>query len=188
MSNILFLDFDGPLYPRRLVQFTRNASDPTVQHFFEYNQKKESRVKIDYVWMDDAAVAMLNKLHAEAKGGIEIVVTSSWRLFLDGRLSVEELFNINGLYVPLHHDWCVDEQYQYDWGRPYEIRRWLDAHDDCNYAILDDPESGYMLDTPTQFGLDPWRCVMVDADVGIELKHYDMLHKIFVEKGLDTGS
>ena len=29
---------------------------------------------------------------------------------------------------------------------------------------------------------------MVDADVGIELKHYDMLHKIFVEKGLDTGS
>ena len=51
--------------------------------------------------MDDAAVAMLNKLHEETKGGIEIVVTSSWRLFLEcGRLSVEALFNINELYVP----------------------------------------------------------------------------------------
>lgn len=185
MSNILFLDLDGPVFPERVIKFhpLNTRDNETVRNFSKKHASPMYVDLIDYIHMDPIAVEMLNRLN-------EIhtfeVVTSSWHHFLNDATIFEELFEINGLNLTLHRDWITPKKMSSY--RINEVGWWIQRHPDCNWAVLDDPLSGgYLASTRdvAEYGLDPRRCVIVNPLVGMEIEHYNQLQNIF-NKTLDN--
>lgn len=192
--KVLFLDFDGPLWPDRTI-----VHHPGNRNKEKLNWAKEVMIQngdsfgaeiISYWKMDDVAVGMLNTI-------MEIepfytVVSSSWREFCS-KETVDYLFFMNNLKLQLHpRAWLTDiprEGYSPN-SREYVdrstlIRRWLDTHRDniTDYVVLDDKDSGGLLpraDKMQLLGLDPKKIVIVDYQMGISPDDYHQLCSVLI--------
>ena len=133
MNKVLFLDFDGPLFPERANVFHTNKF-PVPKEITEVDIKGI----ISYWKMDPIAVTMLNSLMELHQ--FDTVVSSSWRIVVD-KPSILALFKANNLNLELHKDW---ETRSITGGRGVEIKDWLGRHPEYKnrYVILDDPWSG----------------------------------------------
>ncbi len=192
MERVLFLDFDGPVWPDRVIKFhpdnhMDNAQLQYIIEQMELNGDTFGAKCMTYWRMDPVAVEMLNRL-------MEIqpfytVVSSTWREFCS-KETIQLLFNENGLNLELHKHWMTPlastfrESYvNKDMLRLMEIKRWLANHDDTvgPYAVLDDPSSGGVLMDDNHVrgvGMDPQAVVLVDPCIGMEMFHYDQLRKL----------
>ena len=192
MKNILFLDFDGPLFSDRVINHHPDncLSSPRLDYlkgFTSCNGDTFGAKVLTYWKMDETAVGMLNKLMK--LNPFETVVSSTWRS-LFGRLSIEELFRVNDLNLVLHDtQWCTEldisssRNYMSHDDRLIQIYRWINARKDeiLDYAILDDPMSGGSLSSDNMvesLGLKSKNVILVDPNIGIENWHYNRLRDI----------
>lgn len=161
MNPVLFLDFDGPLFPENLIPVSRPIT--------EYPGTKKLHGFITYWEMSATSVKQLNALYEIFP--FETVVSSSWKHYVE-KCQVEELFEANGLVLPIHEEWRTPDKFSSY--RINEICWWLDNHtkkvgDDriCPaHIILDDPWSGSYLDEYKSHGVaQPY---MIDPNVGID--------------------
>lgn len=178
--NILFLDFDGPLFPNRIIKFfSKNvSSNPDVIAFAQNHVNTIYIDQMDYIFMDPVAVEMLNRLNDIHS--FQTVISSTWGDIVKGRESVLRLFELNGLNLDLHSDWITPKKMSSN--RIHEVKWWLDDHNETNWAVLDDPWSAGFLAYPeqvTMFGMDPRRCVIVNPEIGMEIEHHQQLQHIF---------
>lgn len=181
-NEVLFLDFDGPLFSERFIKYHPLNRKP-------YPGRVDQNELVDYWKMDDLAVIILNELmdhHA-----FETVVSSSWKNFCD-REQVEDLFDVNGLNLQLHEKWCTERivrnhefgMYHSGYGyagkclRASEIELWVNDHKPTDYMIIDDPWSGSSLDDRNAHGLNFNRIVLVDPQVGLSVSEIDRLRNI----------
>jgi hypothetical protein len=175
MNNpVLFLDFDGPLFPERVI---RHGPSMTV-----YPGIKVFHPFITYWEMDETSVRQLNSLYDIYP--FDTVVSSSWRHYCD-RDHVEELFQVNGLKLHLHDTWYTPSKMSSY--RVNEISWWLDDHtehrEDNSYVapahiILDDPWSGNSLEGGGWKDSALQEPFMVDPDVGIDSDCYKNMRKV----------
>lgn len=181
MQKVLFLDFDGPLFSDRGIQFLPN--DKIDIHLFRRicEDNGDNPNLVTYARMDPVAVSMLNKLYE--KHHFTTVISSTWRT-LFCKWSIQSLLEeINGLELPLHNTWCTDSLIKNLSGGLYESRssqilRWLEANPEYldNYVVLDDPLSGPDLDSGLI--LNKANVVMVDPTIGMELTHFYKLDRL----------
>jgi hypothetical protein len=187
-KNILFLDFDGPLFSDRVIDHhPENCLSNTKMRKYINTVKDNGDTFgakcITYWKMDAVAVGMLNKLMKSKP--FETVVSSTWRE-LFGRLSIEELFRINKLNLVLHDEqWCTPlgeaHMGRRSGDRLQQIWEWIEGRKDeiNNYVILDDPMSGGSLSSDGMVesaGLEVRRVILVDPLIGIEQWHYNRLN------------
>ena len=192
MERVLFLDFDGPVWPDRVIKFhpDNRPNNPNLQLIIremELNGDTFGARMMTYWRMDETAVGMLNNL-------MEIqpfytVVSSTWREFCS-KETIQLLFDENDLKLQLHEHWMTplastfrESFVNKDMLRLLEIKRWLANHDETvgPYAVLDDPSSGGVLIDDNHVrgvGLDPQAVVLVDPFIGMEIFHYDQLRKL----------
>lgn len=192
MERILFLDFDGPVWPDRVTKFhpdnrPGNHNLRSITQEMERNGDTFGASMMTYWRMDETAVGMLNNL-------MEIqpfytVVSSTWREFCS-KNTIQLLFDENDLNLQLHQHWMTPlastfrgEYLSKDMLRLMEIKRWHANHIDTvsHYAVLDDPSSGGVLMDDAHVrgvGLDPNNVVLVDPFIGMEIFHYEQLKKL----------
>ncbi len=185
MSNVLFLDFDGPLFPSRTIQW---HPDNRARTYPGTVLKGLSNPHSPRYWkMDEISVDMLNELYKVY--AFDTVVSSSWRRVCSLEF-IEELFQVNGLNLTLHEDWDTPTRTFRNCRRSEEINEWMEAHPDVeDCMVIDDRSSGESL-----FGLqqarsnariygdrkfvEPYprigKIMMVDEEFGIS--RYDFLN------------
>lgn len=155
MSNIIFLDLDGPMIPTRC--------------FYMEGQTEGTPTKFD-----PCAVGLLNKLAEEANA--KIVLHSHWRksyfhreAFPDFRVKLIEE-GVKAEY--LHADFECPRRLTSD--RWHDIGMWLEDHEDevTNFVILED--------LPIPLGLSYYEphTVKIDFDEGFTWNRYAEARKI----------
>ncbi len=163
MKNILFLDFDGPMFPNRALFLEENiypqgkevCESMGIHPFFEY-------------WkMDPVAVNMIHRLYNLTP--FDLVISSSWAGFNDKDI-IEKLLNKNNFDIPIHEDW---RSFLPEKNRLEEITEWLNRNEVDNYLIIDDHGSGYSL-----VNCDLENIILVNEDNGIDLETYLKMTKI----------
>lgn len=176
---VLFLDFDGPLFPDRQIRHSPSMQFyPGVLGLHEW---------ITYWQMDETSVRQLNALYDIYP--FDTVVSSSWKNFVT-KEQVEELFEVNELNLHLHKNWCTPEKLSSY--RCNEISWWLDEYTVDGvcpaHIILDDPMSGSSLDAGNHmlFGFD--KPLFINPDVGIDSDIYNIMHKIVTSWSEDYKS
>lgn len=168
MQNIIFLDFDGPIYPNKIFLFKENRAplnkkilkDLQVHPFFDY-------------WKAcPYAVEMLNRIYEI--NDCDLVISSSWA---DDRMhskdTILKILDINGINVPLHKDWRTHRHASKL--RQEQIAAWLKANPTENYIILDDVSSGEGLADPDallSLGINPQNVFLVDEKEGLSYADY----------------
>lgn len=174
MTPVLFLDFDGPLFPENHIMVSPGIT--------EYPGTQPLHPWVTYWHMSNTSVRMLNLLYSEYQ--FDTVVSSSWQQYHD-RPQIEELFRVNGLELHLHEDWATVENPLRSYrGRGSEIRAWLRNHTVDGIApahiILDDPWSGGELEN--------WRLLpplqepfIIDPNVGIDPEAFKSMRKVVRE-------
>ena len=95
-AHIVFLDFDGPLFPEKVLLLAENNEDNFML------KELNLHPMVTYWKMEPCIIAMLNQLY-EIRPYF-IVVSSSWGT-LHSKEQIEILFASNGLTVPLHENW-----------------------------------------------------------------------------------
>ena len=114
-TRVLFLDFDGVLHPPKAIAGARPPLTPaqilagwpqTFQHL--------------------PLLAQLLQGHAD----VSVVVSSSWRLFLNEQELAELLSPIKDWYVGALHPRVTQ--------RDEAIMQWLSEHQIADYVVLDD--------------------------------------------------
>lgn len=167
--NVLFLDFDGPLFPDRIIKF-----HPDNRKNFPGSISMPPDDVFTYWRMDPMSVLFMNTLvdlHP-----FKTVVSSSWKRFLN-KEQIVELFKVNDLVLELHEDHSTPDfnrsfssygtTYTMD-TRAQEIEAWLKNHEEVSdYMILDDMGSGASLDDHRKHCLAEDRILMVDQEFGI---------------------
>lgn len=163
MTNlVLFLDFDGPLFPERAKALNCYS---TPSELVPLNLP---------CWkMDTVAVNALNKLHQMKP--FEIVVSSSWRTKLS-KEHVCKLFQANGITPSLHEEWrTIDLSPAYisqgECSRAAEIDHWLRKNQAVNYFILDDSASGASLLCNPE-GIELSNVFLATVEDGISYREY----------------
>lgn len=117
MTNIIFLDFDGPLLPART--------------YFMQDSKGQNLMGGKY--LDTVAVRMINRLCADTKA--KVVISSVWRSFGFDEVTKtlkEAEFNLSNL----HSDWRLSLPIGH---RSDKIKEWLENHPEVEkYICIDD--------------------------------------------------
>lgn len=171
MNPVLFLDFDGPLFPERQIQHS--------PHISEYPGKAKFHPFVSYWEMDRISVRQLNSLYKIFP--FDTVVSSSWKDFVS-KEEVEELFSVNNLNLKLHKDWATTNNGKVTARRVHEIKWWLDDHMVENkklaHIILDDPWSGSSLLDDAWKALGLMKPFIIDPNVGIDPPCYDNMRKV----------
>lgn len=179
MSNVVFLDFDGPLYPHKILLLPENQ--PNFHKKLPYlNRARELNLHpyINYWKMDPFAVAMLNNLAAK---GCVFVLSTSW-ITLHDFSTLDNILKINGFKGILLEDWSVNIKKTIDGlesrlNRAQSIAEWLSRHPEykSKYIILDDLSSAPEMakkDLMQMYGLAYSRIFLADIDNGISLSTY----------------
>lgn len=177
--NVLFLDFDGPLFPDRMISFHPDNIRP-------YPGDIPMTEWVSYWKMDELTVYMLNL--AQERHQFKTVISSSWKRFTTLE-QIKDLFKVNGLILDIHDDYSTPDlgrlrtiysHYSYMDSRSAEIIAWLKDHPDVgDYIIIDDPSSGASLDEKSV--LRPDRIIMIDPDVGLRSEDYKRINSIIAE-------
>ena len=146
---MIFLDFDGPLFPTRSFYHPRNQTVFPRQ-------------------FDPFAVGMIQ--WCATKADAQYVISSSWRD--SGRELIGQIFEENGFETNrIHEDWCTPRFGAGSLGeRTEEILLWLNAHPEVTmWAAIDD-----FGDQKRLPGL-----IKVTFDDGFLYRHFLKLKKLF---------
>jgi hypothetical protein len=141
----LFLDVDGVLNSEAFLKTLDEAYDKGT---YETEEDARRARSIWYAWknqIDKLAIARLNRL-IESVAGLQVVLSSSWRLFV-GRDECEKILASHGFvgslldetpnlpddphYVKLRADGAIDRI-----SRGHEISYWLEKRLECDQAEL----------------------------------------------------
>lgn len=128
-AHIVFLDFDGPLYPEKILLLPENNDNTMLQEL-------NLHPMVTYWKMEPCIIAMLNQLYELRP--FFIVVSSSWAN-LHSKEQIETLFATNGLNIPMHEDWKIELG---NYSKIVSIENWLKNKKIADYMIIDDDESG----------------------------------------------
>lgn len=129
-AHIVFLDFDGPLFPEKILLVSENNEDNSML------KELNLHPMVTYWKMEPVIIAMLNQLYDIRP--YFVVVSSSWGN-LHTKEQIETLLATNGLHVPLHEDWKI----QLDQDKKAQgIANWIENNKIADYMIIDDEESG----------------------------------------------
>ena len=172
MSNIVFLDFDGPMFPKRILLLEENRVHSKLNRSVEL----DLHPYINYWKMDPVAICMLNRLYDISY--YELVISSSWA---DDRMceykSIKNLLLVNDINAPLHEEWRTDRDFDVE--REIQIAKWLKAYNkNVDYLILDDLESGKGLsdmDKLNELGIRAENIILADVESGIGLEQYQKM-------------
>lgn len=126
--NVLFLDFDGPLFPYNKITNVHPWPKGLTLHPF-----------IQYWKMDTQAVSMLNQL--KQIHPFKTVISSSWKKYVDFP-NMQHLFKVNNLNMDFHDDPIAKRMSFGYTSRAQDISSWLDDNPVNDYIVLDDPDSG----------------------------------------------
>lgn len=170
---VLFLDFDGPLFPDKVLNFPEN----NPPHNTELLQKLEIHPFYSYWKADPICVTMLNWMHIK---GVKAVISSSWAK-LHEKPTIEGLFNVNSIHTQFHQDWRTSWEFA---TRGQQIAQWLKGHPEIvNYLILDDKKSAPDLFSASEeelaaLGLSSKNIVLVDEVEGLRKNEVDKIRRI----------
>lgn len=177
--KLLFLDFDGPLFPYRYIKYHAKQRE-------KYPGKLGLPDIVDYWVMDPLSVEMLNFLYDLYP--FKTVVSSSWRHFLT-EPQCRELFEINGLNLQLATPWLTptvsikSDSYT----RSLEIKEYIENARPSDFIILDDYDSGGAVDLHFDKADREGKVVLLDADYGIDSYNYKkLLHNVKLWAGLKS--
>lgn len=174
--NILFLDFDGPLFPTRVFALDENLPSKSQS----ICKKLEIHDFINYWKMDHIAVNMLNNIYDITN--YQIVVSSSWAE-LNTLEAIQNLFEENQIKAPIHKNWMTPRDKIY-LNRAAQIAAWLSTNNCKNYLILDDVASGTGLfdqDDILEAGINQQSIFLVNEDNGIDWYTYQNIIQ-FIKK------
>lgn len=129
-AHIVFLDFDGPLFPEKMLLVRENNEDNSMLSELNLHPM------VTYWKMEPSIIAMLNQLYDLRP--YFIVVSSSWGT-LHTKEQIETLLATNGVTIPLHEDWKLNLENK---TKAQSINEWLSSHKIADYMIVDDHESG----------------------------------------------
>ena len=120
-SNILFLDFDGPLFSSRALLLPEN--NPILNK--QMLQKINLASNFSHWRADPVAIAFLNNLYQLT--AYDIVVSSSWAddVNENSQQSIVQLLEENGLMAQLHPQWRLNKE-NMNWDRLYHIKDWIE--------------------------------------------------------------
>lgn len=168
MTHIVFIDFDGPLYPNRCYLMEENKGLISCDEA----RKLKLYPHIHYWKMDHMAVGMLNNM---AEMGAKFVLSTSWSELHD-LPTLENLLRVNGFTGQIHPDWHLERKDK-SLNRSQHVKLWLDSHPEYldKYIMIDDQSSAPEIVKPdllTMYGLDPKRIFAVDIDNGILMSQY----------------
>lgn len=182
MQTVVFLDFDGPLYPHKALLLPENQPN-FPKHFPPLNQARELNLHpyINYWKMDPFAIAMLNNL---SRRDCVFVLSTSW-ITLHDFPTLDNLLKINGFKGTILEDWSVDIKQSIDGletrlNRAQSIAEWLSRHPEyqSQYIIIDDLSSAPEMakeDLMTMYGLSYSRIFLADIDNGLSLSTYQKM-------------
>lgn len=161
-TNIIFVDFDGPLLPARMHLVHPNNSIINLEKDPECKWQDDPVIK-QKIKFDSVAISVLNDWIDKANA--KIVLSTNWTKYS----TREELLNLlssNGLNNAediIHDDWKTVKHKQ--WTRADEISYWMSNHrgEISGYLMLDDDIS--IINHPH---LDPKRAILVDFFNGIQ--------------------
>lgn len=157
--KVLFLDFDGPLFPYNNTK-DHPWPDGLVLHPF-----------INYWKMDTAAVNCLNYL--KDLYPFKTVISSSWKQLVTFD-SMKHLFKVNNLNMDFHDDPIAQKVTLSKPTRSLDILDWLDDNPVDDYIVLDDPDSGSGLkDNPRLRNVH-----LVDPYIGLDFNTYHSMLNI----------
>lgn len=160
MNRIIFLDVDGVLATRPMVArpAARSFSIPRGVGAAGARPLAPKPPRI----LRAQAITFLNQICAET--GAHLVVSSSWRLKGDPRATLANA----GVAGRFHADWATDSDGPQ---RGDEITRWLAAHGQPSYVVLDDWRDGLELHAA--------RLVQTDFRFGLSAKDAQAANRLF---------
>ena len=155
-TNIIFLDFDGPLFPYKLIRFKpRNKLHHNV---------------FSYWVMDSLIVEFLNSYADD----FQIVVSSNWNE-VHTKEEIEMLFKMNSLNLRLHAVWKTTSVGT----RGQNIQSWISSNSGMfnDFIIIDDPLS---CDNIEDY-FDDSRLIIVDPVEGFSYNDYEKFESMIKE-------
>jgi hypothetical protein len=188
MTNILFLDLDGPAFPEVVMRYdpANRKPYPGKMDFGDLTYWKMCE-RFKNLWA-----------HMFSVYDFEVVISSTWRKHYPKPEYFNDLFAANGLPINLHKDWCTPQvgQTRYSDFQPYgnsygseckrasEIFYWLQNHPEVkNFVIIDDDDSGYSLNINGSAWNESHNrmagnIVLVDIDSGMGSEHIMLMNNI----------
>lgn len=154
MSNIIFLDIDGPLLPQKM-------------HYFGQNRKTGKHPQ-SYPMFDPWAVRVFNMW--ARYGHAQVVFCTHWsHSWTDDEL--KDVMKHNGLGLQYHED-CVTPKKMSSY-KCNEIQWWLEKHPECkNYIVVEDDRSCEHVAKLTEHLDVQGRWIDVDYYNGISVKNF----------------
>lgn len=176
LPHIIFLDFDGPLFPGRALLMPENngAASEILKELYLHPV-------ISYWKADPMAVAMLQALYKIRT--FHLVISSSWAdESIHNKEQIERLLKINDITIPLHKDWRTPREHGVT-EKSNEIAQWLSNNINrySDYLILDDYDSGDgLLDNKhlKKIKIKTENVMLVDFEEGITMKDYYKMQEI----------
>lgn len=166
---IIFLDFDGPIYPKKALFLKENNGQESI----EMCQKLDLHPSVKYWKMDPCAVSMLNKLFEN--DNVQVVVSSSWaNPILHNKEQIVNLFKANGLNAILHNNWNTAKKGSH---RTEDIYLWLEDNKEevQDYIIFDDNISAPEMENHQivkKFKIEPYNIFLVPFNDGISYQDF----------------
>ncbi len=170
MPGVIFLDFDGPIFPSKVFMYPENNGENSLAVCKQLNLHPY----VTYWKADPNSVVMLNKLYEAYP--YDLVISSSWAdPWLHDRDSIVSVLDINGLTYNLHKDWKTPRDVNSF--RHEQISDWLKLHPEYKdkYIIIDDYSSGdqlHNLEVLKEYKLHKENVFLVDVDEGLSYKQY----------------
>lgn len=164
--SVVFLDFDGPMFPTKMCLFKENREPISDEMIAKIGLNQE----LYQIWkMDDFAILALHKLYEF--NPFEIVVSSNWGNG-NTREVIQNLFNANNIEIPLAQDYRLA---QVNMSRLERVKEYIVRNNIQNYLMIDDYDSCpemENLDNIEKLGLDSKSIFAVNFNNGISLENY----------------
>ncbi len=175
MPGVIFLDFDGPIFPSKVFLFPENSGEISV----EKCKTLELHPYVTYWKADPVAIAMLNKFYEYYP--YDLVISSSWAdSWLHEKKHIEGVLDENNLTYNLHKNWRTPRE-KYD-TRHEQIAHWLRENPEYKdkYIILDDHSSGDLLfdeETISNLNLKKENIYLVNVHEGLTYADFKSISK-----------
>lgn len=174
-AGVVFLDFDGPIFPSKVFLYPENNGEISAEKCKEL----ELHPYVTYWKADPNSIVMLNKLHEIYP--YELVISSSWADdWLHKKQHIEGVLCINNLQYTFHNEWKTPRDKFHT--RHEQIGHWLKKNPNVDkYIILDDHSSGDSLADETSLNDENIKkdsVFLVDIHEGITYDIYQKMRKI----------
>lgn len=169
--HIVFLDFDGPLFPEKILLLPENNQDTLMLSELKLHPM------VTYCKMEPCIIAMLNQLYELRP--FFIVISSPWAN-LHSKEQIESLLASNGLYIPLHKDWSLNLEFK---SKVESVSNWLNDKKIADYMVIDDDESGEDFQESKNlklFKIDLKKIILLSHEDGVKMSDFFKMKAIIV--------